>query len=137
MSLPEYILEKYIDRVVDIRDKSMLSARYHLTEEFLIKHQDKIVWPIASTTQILSEDFIKAHADLIDFAYLPYYQDISIDILRALGKESNVNWQALSRYALTNEFILEYFRYLDIPALKQNTKIELSDEVQLLIILDS
>ena len=136
--LSEEMLYYTADRIVDNIHRLAISMYQKLSEGFMEQHSLKLLWPFLSVNQKMSEDFIIRNADKIDFAYLPYNQKISITALEKTMKADNVNWRALSRsYPLTNEFILEFFKYLDTDLLRFNKALNPSDDVKLLLELNN
>jgi hypothetical protein len=132
----EEFLSENMHRAKTHMHKMNISVNQTLSESFMEKYADSLIWMFLSVHQKMSTDFIKKNVRYIDFAYLPYYQDISLSLLKDLMKIRMVNWESLSsNFPLKEEFILEYFEYLDKDLLKKNNGIELTDSVKVLLLL--
>jgi hypothetical protein len=72
--IPESELESYTN-YLDKDHLDYISYHYHLSQEFIEKHSDKVNWCNISAYQKLSEEFIKKHINKIHIDQLMNYNN--------------------------------------------------------------
>lgn len=112
-----------------------LSIFQKLSDEVISRYQKKLVWSYITTNQSLSLNAIKENISFIQIDYLPYYQrEVTADFLKKNRLDSGVAWKAIaSKFILDEDFILEYFEFMDNDLLRSNPKAEITDAVKLLL----
>lgn len=136
--LDEDMLRKYSYQIKDNVGRFNVAAYQELPEWFMHEFRDELMWTFLSIQQKMSRSFMKEHKDYLDFAYLPYYQDVGIELLESEHIERFVKWDVLSaHYPLTEKFILEFYKYLNIELIKNNKLIILTDAIDVLMRLNS
>jgi hypothetical protein len=127
------LLRRYMYKATTNLHRISISMYQKLSEDFMDEYKDELIWIFVSINQTMSEKFIREHQKYIDFSYLPYYQDISLSLIKDLMKTEKVSWKNISEYyPLKEAFILEYYEYLDKDLLKKNRALEMTESVELL-----
>lgn len=74
--LPMPVLNKYWEYFTDF-DKSLVSRKQELTEDFMTEHRDELNWRSLCRYQKMSEVFMRTHEDYLDFEMVWNYQTLS------------------------------------------------------------
>jgi hypothetical protein len=106
--LQEFELEYLIKNFeLNINDWESISTKQKLSEDFIEKYKDKVVWINVSINQILSEEFIEEFKNKVDWYFISLYQELSEEFIE---KHSNlVSWNCIFEcQILSEEFIEKY-----------------------------
>jgi hypothetical protein len=75
-----------------------------LSEEFIKRNKDLVIWYYISEFQKLSEEFIEQNKDLVDWWYISAFQKLSEEFIER--NKDLVKWFAISQFQkLSEEFI--------------------------------
>jgi phosphoribosylanthranilate isomerase len=84
-----------------------ISSSQKLSEEFIREFKDKVDWDWISTYQKLSEEFIKEFKDEVNWHHISAHQKLSEEFIREF--KDKVYWDCISRdQKLSEEFIKEF-----------------------------
>jgi hypothetical protein len=86
----ENIIEKYNG------DWENISSHQYLSESFMEKYKDKIIWDVAIKYQNFSPGFIEKHVEQFDINKLIMYQKLNDEIMEKIIKTCNID--KLKRY---------------------------------------
>lgn len=100
-----------------------------LTEEFILKYKDKLIWSLLSAKQYLFEydkKFLRKISKYIDWEIATFNCIIDTDKLLRINR--NLAWDNIvKKYDLSAEFIEKYHKYMDINDLFY--KHEISEDI--------
>ena len=74
--LPTPMLNKYWSRFTEF-EKSLVSRKQKLTEDFMTEHRDELNWRSLCRYQKMSEVFMRTYEDYLDFEMVWNYQTLS------------------------------------------------------------
>lgn len=74
--LPMPILNKYWEYFTEF-EKSLVSRKQELTEDFMTEHRDELNWRSLCRYQKMSEVFMRTHEEYLDFEMVWNYQTLS------------------------------------------------------------
>ena len=121
----DYFYLKIATYLPNLIEFGYLPFNLKLSEDFIIKFQDKIDWITVSRYQKLSEDFIRKFQDKVNWDYISTYQKLSEDFIREFVFQ--VNWYNISEYQkLSEDFIREFQYFVNLDNISNNQK--LSDD---------
>ena len=118
----ELYTQEYVDKLhweyidVNLLNPSVnwksIIINLHLSEEFINAHAHIIDWLYVSEYQKLSESFIEAHADKVYWEAICTYQKLSEDFIEK--HKEFVDWKYISKYQeLSEEFISSHKNSVD------------------------
>jgi hypothetical protein len=128
-----YFVKKIRKRV----DYNYLSMFQTVPEDVLSLHKRSMTWNYITMNQQLSENFIRENLVYLSPDFLPYYQrSLSASFLKRNGLSNSVSWKTISSsFVLDEDFIIEYYEFLDKRLLITNEQAEISERVKLLLTL--
>jgi hypothetical protein len=133
--LNEKEIEEFMGWTNGWHDLTVLATMQKLSEKFMKEHRENLPWTIVSVHQKMSNKFIKENSRYIDFSLLPFYQEESVD--KEMLKNKKVQWKLLSRnFPLSEDFVINYFEFLDKDSIKANKKIKITPKIKLLLELN-
>jgi hypothetical protein len=99
-----------------------ISKDCQLSEEFIDAYQDELDWLCICRYQKLSEDFIRCHINKIKFGAISQYQKLSEDFIR--DYKNKVDWKSISTYqTLSEDFIREFHNKVNWFRISSNQKL--------------
>ena len=102
-----------------------ISEYQKLSESFIEKHSDKVIWYYISYYQNLSEDFIEKFSDKVDLNSISRCQKLSEDFIEKYSNK--VYWFSISEYQILSEqFIEKYLDKIDLYYISRYQKLSKS-----------
>ena len=115
----EYLSERFLEDNIE-KLKTHIHTYKYLSETFMNKHKDEIIWDEIGVYQNLSEEFILSHRDVIDekiIKNIVLFQKVSSKILEIYIEETPnllIDWDYICKNQdLTEEFIEKHIDKLD------------------------
>ena len=132
-NIPTETLKIFAGKCMNYMDYFSLVAFQKLTEDILEAHAQYLNWDIVVVYQKLSEEFIMRMKRYMIWDYLPYYQDHLSPTF--IEKHSpSIRWESLSdQFKLSEDFILKFHKRLDKDLLRENSHIERTDAIKVLL----
>jgi hypothetical protein len=133
--LSDFDIRYFVKHIRKRIDYNYLSMFQTVPEDVLSLYKRNMTWNYVTMNQQLSENFIRENLVYLSPDFLPYYQrSLSADFLKRNGLSSSVSWKTISSsFVLDEEFIIEYFEFLDKKLLATNEQAEISERVKLLL----
>lgn len=96
------------------RDHWLFVSRQKLSEEFIRSHADQVQWDAISIYQSLSEDFIREFSDRVNWKAISKYQSLSESFIREFS--ARIDWYSLRGPV---NIVEEFIASLDTEGLKK------------------
>ena len=90
-----------------------ISSHQYLTEEFIIKHQDKLYWYHVCKYQNLSENFIIEFQNKLDWSIISLVQNLSLKFIIENISKLDIRW-ILKNEHISEEIKQDLKMYLEI-----------------------
>jgi hypothetical protein len=101
------LTEPFIAKYKDILVWRSIITYHNLSEDFIEQNSDYIDWSYLTSKQKLSENFIIKHSDKLNWNQMAYYQDLSESFIEQCADK--LNWSSISSHQkLSNDFILKH-----------------------------
>jgi hypothetical protein len=113
--------EDFLRKLIDdsFCDWLSLSSSQKLSESFIRDFEDKVDWKHISYCQMLSEDFIREFKDRVNWHNISCSQALSESFIREFKNE--ISWEKVTDYkALSEDFIREFQEFVDFYSLYNN-----------------
>ena len=105
ISMYQKLSEKFIEKHGDKLIWEYISKDQKLSEEFIEKHNDKLDWDNISIFQTLSEEFIEKYKDKLNWDNISTFQTLSEEFIEKHGDK--IHWDCISEYQKLSESFIE------------------------------
>jgi len=113
----------YLEEIISKLGENQISndfwdeiSKNYLSEDFIIKYDDKLNWKLLSRYQDFTVEFLKEYIDRIDWEEISVHQKLNEDFI--IDNKSNLNWQSISSIQKITPRIVE----LCLEKINENTQ---------------
>ena len=105
-----------------------ISSSQELSEDFIREFQDRVDWTLISKHQKLSEEFIREFQDRVDWEKISRYQRLSEKFIGEF--KDKVDWEKISwNQKLSSQFLLEFKYYIYWNIINQRKDMDKEQEI--------